>query len=124
MRVLIVFILYFSMLGVQAQERQNGFVSKSELGNLQAWNEHLNEWTEIESFWLSFAKSDSPKFWGSTDKYPKYADVNEFDTLLIQLEKGSCLMQFFHSRWRRANDVQRWNEAFNEYGGCPYVFDE
>ena len=52
-----------------------------------------------------------------------YEEVKEFDTLVIELEQGNCLMQFYHSRWRRANDVQRWNDIFNEYGGCPYVFE-
>jgi hypothetical protein len=32
-------------------------------------------------------------------------------------------MQFFHQRWRRANDVQRWNDRFNDYAGCAHVFD-
>lgn len=31
-------------------------------------------------------------------------------------------MEFFHNRWRRANDVRRWDPLFNEHGGCPDVF--
>ncbi len=43
--------------------------------------------------------------------------------MIIEVESGPCLMEFFHTRWRRANDVRRWVAAFNEYGGCPDVFD-
>jgi len=32
-------------------------------------------------------------------------------------------MEFIHERWRRANDVRRWDDAFNDYAGCPHVFD-
>ena len=43
--------------------------------------------------------------------------------MMVELAQGPCLMEFFHSRWRRANDVRRWDESHNEFGGCPYVFD-
>jgi hypothetical protein len=33
-------------------------------------------------------------------------------------------MQFHHEKWRRAQDVNRWDDKFNLYGGCPYVFDD
>jgi len=111
------------MLPVQAEEHENGFVSQSPNGKLLAWDANKNEWSSIELFWKSFAQSTQAKYWGHSKEYPIYNDVNEFDTLLIQLKQGNCLMQFFHSRWRRANDVQRWDDAFNEYAGCPYVFD-
>jgi hypothetical protein len=32
-------------------------------------------------------------------------------------------MALFHSRWRRANDVRRWDPKFNDYAGCPEVFE-
>ena len=73
--------------------------------------------------WSSYARSNEGKFWGRGTEYPPYAQVNEHDTFLIELDQGPCLMYFFHSRWRRAQDVRRWDPTFNEILGCPYVFD-
>ena len=123
MKILMVLFLYLLTTTVQAQEFKHGNVDESAQGKLQVWNSKKSKWTGIEPFWMSFAKSNQAKFWGLTDIYPNYDDVKEFDTVLIQLEEGQCLMQFFHSRWRRANDVQRWDDAFNEYSGCAFVFD-
>ena len=36
----------------------------------------------------------------------------------VEVEQGPCLLEFFQSRWRRANDVRRWDEAMNEVAGC------
>jgi 23S rRNA G2069 N7-methylase RlmK/C1962 C5-methylase RlmI len=123
MKRLIVFILCFLITDIQAQEPENGFVNKNIAGKLQVWNTDENDWSDIKLFWQGFAKKNKSKSWGNVSVYPNYDEVNEFDTLVIELKQGSCLMQFYHSRWRRANDVQRWNDAFNEFGGCPYVFD-
>ena len=68
-------------------------------------------------------EENSGKHWGRSATYPPYNDVNERDTLLVELEQGSCLMYFWHSRWRRAQDVWRWDEQQNAVLGCPYVFD-
>lgn len=81
------------------------------------------EGTDIEAFWKEYAKSKGGLTWGESSTYPEYDRVKEGDTILIHVAQGPCLMEFFHSRWRRANDVWRWSEAVNEYGGCPYVFD-
>lgn len=108
---------------VQEERHEHGFVSRSALGKLQVWNADDHEWNGIENFWNNFAKNNQGKSWGHSVTYPKYEEVKEFDTLIIELEQGKCLMQFYHSRWRRANDVQRWNDTFNKYGACPYVFD-
>ena len=83
-------------------------------------------WTQgmdIEDFWSKYAASKGGLTWGKSSSYPDYDKVIEGDTLLIELKQGNCLMEFFHSRWRRANDVWRWDEMMNLYGGCPYVFD-
>jgi hypothetical protein len=103
--------------------QEHGFVEENSAGKLQVWNADLAKWSDIESFWQHFAKANNAKSWGHSDTYPTFIEVNEFDTLLIEVKQGTCLMQFFHSRWRRANDVQRWHDSFNEYGGCPNVFD-
>ena len=89
-------------------------------------NQQLIVWTQgadIQAFWAKYAASKGGLTWGKTDTYPPYEQVKEGDTLLIQLEQGDCLMEFYHSRWRRANDVWRWSETMNSFGGCPYVFD-
>lgn len=79
--------------------------------------------TNIDAFWMQYANSKGGLTWGKSTEYPEYEKVKEGDTLLIEVAQGPCLMEFFHSRWRRANDVRRWDESVNEYGGCPYVFD-
>ncbi|MFT6311170.1 MAG: hypothetical protein ACJAQS_001541 [Porticoccus sp.] len=84
-----------------------------------AWADGMN----VETFWLNYAKSKGGQSWGKSISYPEYEKVKAGDTILIQLKQGSCLMEFFHNRWRRANDVKRWNDTMNEYGGCPYVFN-
>lgn len=84
------------------------------------------EWSadvDTEAFWLSYAESKGGLTWGRGTEYPEYEKVKEGDTLLIEVKQGPCLMEFFHSRWRRANDVRRWDESVNNYGGCPHVFD-
>ena len=87
-----------------------------------AWSESTSQWLPLEAFWTEYAENGRGKFWGARDDYPNYADVNEHDTLLIQGEKGACLMYFFHTRWRRAQDVRRWDPAQNDALGCPFVF--
>lgn len=123
MKIALFLFLYLLIMPIQAEEYENGFISQDSDGEFKAWSVKKSEWISIEVFWKNFTKSSKAKYWGKSDKYPNYSDVNEFDTFLIQLDEGNCLMQFFHSRWRRANDAQRWHDAFNEYSGCPYVFN-
>lgn len=92
--------------------------------NHLAWHNQQQQWMPLESFWLQYAQHNGGHFWGAKEVYPEYDKVQENDTLLIQTESGPCLMEFFHQRWRRANDVRRWDKAFNEYGGCSTVFDD
>lgn len=106
-----------------AQDRPNGLVQTDAAGTKTAWDAQAGEWIDLESFWLRYAERSGGLTWGKTDTYPPYNDVNEYDLLLVDTSEGVCLMEFFHRRWRRANDVRRWDNAFNEYGGCPYVFD-
>ena len=89
---------------------------------LKAWDIRNREWVDLEVFWSRYADRRGGLTWGRRTDFPPYKRVLELDTMLIELESGPCLMEFFHTRWRRANDVRRWDEAFNEYGGCPDVF--
>ena len=106
-----------------AQTIEHGAVIKQANGESLAWNAETNQWINFEQFWQQFSASNNAKHWGKSNQYPEYAKVQEFDTFLVALPQGVCLMQFFHTRWRRANDVQRWADEFNAYGACPYVFD-
>ena len=92
-------------------------------GQQRAWDADASEWVSLSDFWSRYADTRGGYTWGHSADYPEYDKVKEFDTFLVKTAKGDCLMEFFHSRWRRANDVQRWDDAFNEYAGCPYVFD-
>jgi hypothetical protein len=94
-----------------------------DVNNGKIWNADSRQWQGIEAFWLEYAQGRGGLTWGRSSEYPPYNEVKEFDTLMIELEQGPCLMEFFHQRWRRANDVRRWNDAVNDFGGCPYVFD-
>ena len=100
----------------------NGQVYVDQQGPM-AWNSATGAWLPLEEFWLEFADENEGEFWGRTGDYPPYGDVSERDALLIELEQGSCLMYFWHSRWRRAQDVWRWDEQQNTLLGCPHVFD-
>ncbi len=102
---------------------RNGETRKDATGKLQAWNDQGGQWLSAEAFWQAVAQQRGGLTWGRRATYPPYAEVNEQDLLLIELPSGVCLMEFWHSRWRRAQDVRRWSDAFNEYGGCPHVFD-
>lgn len=77
----------------------------------------------VETLWENYTKAKGGLTWAKSASYPDYSRVNEGDTFMAELKQGPCLMEFFHSRWRRANDVRRWHDSVNAYGGCPYVFD-
>jgi hypothetical protein len=123
MRTAITIILLVSFSVAMAQSPTNGVARAGSNNVAEVWNAGAGDWTDIETFWSRYAKRTGGLTWGPSEQYPPYTDVEEYDTLLIELPQGVCLMQFFHSRWRRANDVQRWDDAFNLYGGCPYVFE-
>ncbi len=102
---------------------RDGQVHVLEDGQFIAWDSIAEQWLAPEDFWRSFAKRERGRIWPSSTEFPPYAKVSEHDVFLYQHESGPCLMYFFHTRWRRANDVWRWGKEFNEYGGCPNVFD-
>ena len=119
--LIITFSISFSFQVFAAEEYRHGQIRNGE--TVQAWNENLGHWVTPEEFWAHYAESRGGITWGQREDYPPYSQVKELDTLMIQLESGLCLMEFFHSRWRRANDVRRWDPAFNEYGACRDVFN-
>ncbi len=88
-----------------------------------AFDAEANTWVNPSTFWRNYAKRNGGLTYGITKEYPSYSKTSEYDTLIIVTDKGECMMEFFHQRWRRANDVRRWDNAFNDYGGCLYVFD-
>lgn len=89
----------------------------------EAYDTPTAAWLAPEAFWDAFARRAGGRNWGRGSTYPPYAEVGEFDTFLVEIAGQTCLMQFFHARWRRANDVQRWDDRFNAYAACPRAFD-
>lgn len=121
--VIAILALAFCNAAGQSENLTDGKVRTGANGGPEAWDLQSKEWVNLEAFWIRYADRRGGITWGRRTDYPTYADVNEFDTMIIELDSGSCLMEFFHTRWRRANDVRRWDAAFNEYAGCPFVFD-
>jgi len=107
----------------QSNEYENGEVRQNSNSKSEAWDAAGAEWVSLDAFWENYAARRGGLTWGKRTDYPPYKEVREFDTMIIQLDSGSCMLMFFHTRWRRANDVRRWDHAFNEYSGCPRVFD-
>ena len=105
-----------------ASAQSHGEINK-QVSPWSIWHAESAAWISIDDFWQDFARQRGGLTWGRSATYPDYDKVNEFDTFIVVLPQGDCLMEFFHSRWRRANDVRRWDEAMNDYAGCPHVFD-
>ena len=116
-------LLFAAPLALSQDASRDGAVRNTEGHSFEAWDAASEEWVDPETFWDRYAARRGGLTWGKRNDYPPYADVSELDTLVIELEQGPCLMEFFHRRWRRANDIRRWDDAFNAYGGCPHVFD-
>ena len=105
------------------EERAHGATRTNRDQDLQVWNAGSGAWVTPESFWETWASTHGGLRWGRRADYPPYAEVSERDLMIVELPQGACLMEFWHRRWRRAQDVRRWSPAFNTYGGCPFVFD-
>ena len=124
-------ILIALLLGVSAAHAdkqlppgvEDGQVHLMADGSFVAWDSVNELWLVPEDFWRNFAGRERGRTWPAGMEFPPYDAVSEHDTFLYQSEQGACLMYFFHSRWRRANDVWRWGDEFNTYGSCPSVFD-
>ncbi|MEM1402594.1 MAG: hypothetical protein AAGG55_04635 [Pseudomonadota bacterium] len=105
------------------RDASNGEIFLRENGEVLAYRDSSESWVPLEEFWVSYARNSEGRFWGKTADYPVYSKVAEHDTLLEVRDEGVCLMYFFHTRWRRAQDVRRWDPMQNEVLGCPHVFD-
>jgi hypothetical protein len=120
------FLIYISGQAgqvVTTNDLQDGQIMSNTHATTSVWDKEARAFRSIEAFWQAYALRSGGKYWGRSNEYPPYDDVNEHDTLLIEVDSGVCLMEFFHSRWRRANAVRRWDERYDEYSGCPNVFD-
>ncbi|MEM9530684.1 MAG: hypothetical protein AAGA23_07180 [Pseudomonadota bacterium] len=117
-------LLALASLPAFAQDAlSNGQLRERPDGSFQAWHQASETWVTPFEFWDRFAASRGGLTWGWGAEYPPYAQVKELDLFLVELPSGPCLMEFFHTRWRRANDVRRWDTRFNKLGGCANVFD-
>lgn len=92
-------------------------------GQAMAWEQSSQQWLTVEDFWQHWVDTRGGLTWESSENYPAYEQVKEQDTFLVELNGGTCMMEFWHGRWRRANDVRRWDDAFNDYSACPHVFE-
>jgi len=106
--------------GLSAETQRHGEIRIAE--KTEAWDEDMNEWLTLEQFWGNYTLSKGGLSWDVAAEYPPYSNVKEDDTFMIKLKSGMCLMEFRHTRWRRANDVHRWDPGFNDYASCPDVF--
>ena len=119
-----IFLLLFASTAYsQSETPADGQVRTTADGQREAWDARDKAWLTLDQFWESYADRRGGLTWGRRNDYPPYAEVRELDTMIIELDSGSCMMMFFHTRWRRANDVRRWDDAFNRFSACPYVFD-
>lgn len=116
------FVMASNAFGARPVDPANGEVYQAG-AVVEVWQASTGEWVTPEAFWLDYGARGNGKFWGRASDYPPYNEASEHDTLLIEVQGGPCLMYFFHERWRRAQDVKRWDPAFNEILGCPKVFD-
>jgi hypothetical protein len=114
-------VLVLSSFSTNAATEQHGTFKTD--SSEQVWDSEKSIWVTPEQFWQNFTTSKGGLTWPKSRNYPVYNEVNEHDTFLVELDSGVCLMEFFHGRWRRANDVQRWDDKFNAYGGCEKVFE-
>ena len=121
--ILLICLPAFVLADHHAAQERDGEVRHLDAGGFEAWDAPNERWLGPDAFWASFAARERGRNWGSGSEFPPYAEVNEHDTFLLEHESGPCLMYFFHTRWRRANDVWRWDPVFNSYGGCAKVFD-
>jgi len=125
MKCILVFLLSlpFYTNATETSNPSHGEVNKNNENSLVSWDSKTNQWISLDTFWKNYADNNSNRHWGTGRHYPDYAKVLEFDTFLVQVPSGVCLMEFFHTRWRRANDVRRWDDQFNDYSGCAKVFE-
>ena len=113
--------LWLPLVPLAAQTPSDGQVRVAE-GIRQAWDAPGQRWLDLEVFWHEFADRHGGLKWGPTEIWPPYEQLSERDLMIVIVDQRPCLMEFWHGRWRRANDVRRWDDAFNEFGGCPFVF--
>lgn len=111
-------------MATTATAATNGELRQNADGAAEVWEAASQTWVGVEVFWERFAVAEGGLTWGRSSTYPPYEKVKERDLFLVEVEQGPCLMEFFHGRWRRANDVRRWDDKMNAAAGCAHVFGE
>lgn len=121
---LLVLAVSSSAWSIDRQGHRDGEVRVNDYGGLRAWDDQAQRWVSIEIFWRNISDRKGGFTWGIQTSYPDSELMKDGDTLLLNLRKGACLMEYKGGRWHRANDLYKWDDQFNTYGGCPYVFDK
>ncbi len=89
---------------------------------LEVWHEAIG-WVSPESYFNYEIKRLGGPTYGTVVRYPPYATVKQWETLIDRLPDGrTCPMVFFHQRWRRLPDVLALDDRLRNYGGCRDVF--
>ena len=114
----LVFVLFVNSLSA-AEHGEVSIIDNKEV----VWNKELKHWQGIEEFWRAYAQKNGGLRWKDSRIFPQYSKVKEFDLFMAKNDEGLCLMEFFHERWRRANDVRRWDDKFNEYEACATILN-
>lgn len=123
MRSIVACLLWLAGVAQAATPPLSDGAARAAGAGFEVFDAAAGRWVAPEAFWNAYVQRTGARHWGRGADYPPYAEVAEFDTFLVEIEGQVCLMQFFHQRWRLANDVRRWNDRFNDYGACPRVFD-
>ena len=114
-------LLCFLSISAFAMDYSHGEVVVKD-GKELAWDDKDKKFVNLEEFFRNYAKRNGGLTWGEGKEYPEYNKVKEYDLFMVQVDSGICLMEFYHERWRRANDVRRWDDKFNSFSGCADVF--
>ena len=108
-----------------ADGHHNNGEQRQHKGKTQVWHGATEQWACPEDFFeRELVRLKGPTYGTRTsDNYPEYNKVQEWETLIDQLPDGRvCPMVFFHNRWRRLPDVLALDDNLRNYGGCRDVF--
>ena len=81
----ILFFIVSAQSALDAETLRDGQILSYDKSSATVWDGQSKSALNIEEFWQAYAKRGGGKYWGRSRDYPPYDEVNEFDTLLIEL---------------------------------------